>query len=829
VAGSQSPTAAAAAPGTPTAAQAQQPVLRGNRVLVRLDPSNKPSRILRPAAPGREALSPTSDIQVTYTGSWAPQAQAAFEASVQIWERLLVSSVPILVDARWEPLGQNILGSAGPTALYPSGSTYYSVALFEAMTGVNQNGTAFDIEVSINSAYSAWYFGTDGNTPSNLTDLMTIALHELTHGLGSIDTFVWNDGSGSFGLGPSGWPARYDQFVVNASLQLLTSFTNPSAALGAQLLSRQLFWNGTMGRRANGGHRPRLYAPNPYALGSSVAHLDEDTYPARSPNSLMTPFIAWQEAVHDPGPILLGMFKDMGWGIAGGGGCALSNSAYDVAWTAHTVPSSMAGAANVSVNFCNAGSEGWEPGGAASAVKVTYRWRNSGCGGVVLESGASLQLSATVQPGVVVSNFPVNVVPPVTGGAYCLEFDLVRNGITFSSQGSSTLRVNVSVTASNPYNVSWGADTAPATMVAGTSANVTLSFTNTGSATWLSGGSSTAVKLTYRWRNSNCSSVVKESGTLWWLGANVPAGATVSNYAMSITAPAGNGTYCLEFDLTRAGVTFSSQGRPTLRTTINVGAQSNVNVSWGPYMVPGTLATGATANVTLTFTNTGSTTWLSGGSAAAVKVTYRWRNSSCSSVVKESGTLWWLGANVPAGAAVSNYPMQITAPSSSGTYCLEFDLTQNGVTFSSLGRPALRVTLDVGSQSAYNVSWGAHTTPANMSAGQSTSLTLSFSNTGSAVWLSGGSPGAVKLTYRWRSSDCSSVVVESGTLWWLGADVPSGAGVSNYPMSVVPPALAGSYCLEFDLTQSGVTFSSMAKPALRLSVIVGPAGNANPG
>ena len=60
----------------------------------------------------------TSTFNVTYEGFGSfPLAQAAFQAGVDIWSDLLGSSVPIKVRARFEPLGANVLGSAGPRFL----------------------------------------------------------------------------------------------------------------------------------------------------------------------------------------------------------------------------------------------------------------------------------------------------------------------------------------------------------------------------------------------------------------------------------------------------------------------------------------------------------------------------------------------------------------------------------------------------------------------------------------------------------------------------------------------------------------------------------------
>jgi hypothetical protein len=41
------------------------------------------------------------------------------------------------------------------------------------------------------------------------------------------------------------------------------------------ITSDDLFWNGAAGVAGNGGVRPKLFAPDPFRPGSSVAHLDE--------------------------------------------------------------------------------------------------------------------------------------------------------------------------------------------------------------------------------------------------------------------------------------------------------------------------------------------------------------------------------------------------------------------------------------------------------------------------------------------------------------------------------------------------------------------------
>jgi len=275
------------------------------------------------------AITPTSTFVVTYTGFTA-QAQTAFQAAVDIWAGTVVSSVPIRVNASWSALGSGILGSAGPTNFAnfgsspPAGavaSTWYPIALANALAGSDLDSTHADISASFSSAWSAWYFGTDGNTPSNQVDFESVVLHELGHGLGFLGTMSYSSGTGSWGFGSPAKPTEYDRLTVNGSSQnLTTAFTNPSTALGTQLVSNNIFFSGTNAVAANGGVKPKLYSPTTWSGGSSISHLDDATFPPSSLNALMTHAIGYAEAEHDPGPIVKGVFTDMGWQINSGGG-----------------------------------------------------------------------------------------------------------------------------------------------------------------------------------------------------------------------------------------------------------------------------------------------------------------------------------------------------------------------------------------------------------------------------------------------------------------------------------------------------------------------------
>jgi hypothetical protein len=267
------------------------------------------------------ARTSTAVFEVEYI-DFDAQSKAAFQHAVDIWSTLIQSPVKIRIRAFWRPLGANVLGSAiwaNAFANFPNAqklNTFYPVALAEKIAGKDLNHPdSVDIFANF-SSNTSWYYGTSGTPPPSTTDLVTVVLHEIGHGLGFVDSYDVEAGQGVVGVQGSGVPIVYDLGIENASNQnLLQVFTSPSAALNTELISGNIFHGSSLATQQNGGQRPRIYAPATWSSGSSIAHLNENTYTSTSGsiNSLMTPFIGFTEVIHDPGPITLNIFSDMGW------------------------------------------------------------------------------------------------------------------------------------------------------------------------------------------------------------------------------------------------------------------------------------------------------------------------------------------------------------------------------------------------------------------------------------------------------------------------------------------------------------------------------------
>jgi len=141
-------------------------------------------------------------IEVTYIG-FPADAQQAFDYAVSIWQNLIDSPVRIRIQATWESLAQGVLGSTAPAAYYHNFdatekyNVYYPVAIAERMLGqiINPN-SGFEIVMSLGKDFPNWYFGTDGKTPSNQYDFVSVVLHEPTHGLGFTGLFLFGKWKG---------------------------------------------------------------------------------------------------------------------------------------------------------------------------------------------------------------------------------------------------------------------------------------------------------------------------------------------------------------------------------------------------------------------------------------------------------------------------------------------------------------------------------------------------------------------------------------------------------------------------------------------------------
>lgn len=177
------------------------------------------------------------------------QRQIAFLHAADIWASTIDSNVTIYVTAAFNPLAANILGSAGATFVFSDygstgyfpgpafADTWYSSALADKRAGADLNPGFADLNAQFNSNVN-FYLGLDANHGAQ-SDLVTVLLHELGHGLG-FQNFV-NESTGS---NLAGRTDVYSRFTLDISNGLLWSDMTQAQRAASAIRWSQVAWNG---------------------------------------------------------------------------------------------------------------------------------------------------------------------------------------------------------------------------------------------------------------------------------------------------------------------------------------------------------------------------------------------------------------------------------------------------------------------------------------------------------------------------------------------------------------------------------------------------------
>ncbi len=272
-------------------------------------PGLPPARLSAPQLPPA-----TSDIVITFIDVPVGM-RPAIEHAAAIWEAQITSPVKIRGTVSWVTVEGAFLARtraahhlqdpvedpklALPGVLYPA-------ALAHTIRGFRSNEGA-DFEIELNALVSDWYGGQDGQPPANQYDLVTVALHEMAHGLG-VDS-----GIGLINGVPVLSPTAFDTLLTVRDGSKL--HTRPRPALLALLTGDEILVGGPSVIIAAGGTAPRVHAPPRWEAGSSIGHFHA-FHSGTDDDALMVAALFPGWAFHDPGPMLLATLKDVGWTIS---------------------------------------------------------------------------------------------------------------------------------------------------------------------------------------------------------------------------------------------------------------------------------------------------------------------------------------------------------------------------------------------------------------------------------------------------------------------------------------------------------------------------------
>ncbi|HLZ47942.1 MAG TPA: hypothetical protein VKR80_04760, partial [Candidatus Limnocylindria bacterium] len=345
----------------------------------------------------------------------------------------------------------------------------------------------------------------------------------------------------------------------------------------------------------------------------------------------------------------------------------------------------------------------------------------------------------------------------------------------------------------------------PASAGAGTTLQLPVTLTNSGTDTWNAAGPN-PVNLSYHWLDAIGKPIVWD-GARTPLGSDVPGGG-VRQLTAAIPVPAQPGPYQLQLSLVKEGVAWLNPS-----AAYPFQATPAFNATFGAIGLP-LLLNGTTYKITVPVSNSGVATWNATG-ANLVDLSYHWTDAT-GKVVVWDGTRTPLAADVPPSAS-TQIAASVTTPTAPGAYTLTFDLVREGVAwFGSLGSQTAKVPAQV-SAAVYAATYSISAS-ASVLLGESRTVPVTVTNNGNVAWSASG-PNPVNLAYHIYSSS-GAVVLWDGARTSIGADLLPGQSRSINVTYTAPTAI-GTYTLAIDTVREGVAWlSQIGSPPAQTQLVV---------
>ena len=241
-------------------------------------------------------------LKFNLTGILNEKQRLATEYALELWSEQLAGTVPFDLEVNFVSMGQGVLGMSFFPECFEDTITHiwYPSALWNQMVDCNANPDEKDNEIWMNSDYS-FYLGLDGNGTG--MDFVTIAIHEVTHGLGFGCYCSFYDGEFFWGD-----PGIYDCQLYQG-LDGPCFIDLPNYERATLMVSNNMYAGGPGSNllKANEWERVKIYAPYNYSGGSSAHHWDSSVgFP-----TFMK--YAYDYPLHTFNDRKLGILTDMGW------------------------------------------------------------------------------------------------------------------------------------------------------------------------------------------------------------------------------------------------------------------------------------------------------------------------------------------------------------------------------------------------------------------------------------------------------------------------------------------------------------------------------------
>jgi RHS repeat-associated protein len=286
-----------------------------------------------------------------------------------------------------------------------------------------------------------------------------------------------------------------------------------------------------------------------------------------------------------------------------------------------------------------------------------------------------VQLTGAVASGASVT-IAFNVTAPAAAGTYNFQWKMVQDSVEWFGELSANVAVRVGLD-----NAQFVSQDVPTVVVPGQSYPVSVTMRNTGSSSW----SASTLGLGSQNPQDNAN----------WGLSRVPLASTVApgattTFAFNITAPSASGTYNFQWRVVDSSIGWFGDATP------NVAVQNGVNdAQFVAQNVPTSMNPGQTYPVSVTFQNTGTTTWTTANG-------YRLGSQN-----PQDNTTWGLSRvdlpnSVAPGASVT-INFNVTAPAASGPHNFQWGMVHGASEWFGSSTANVVVTVVSASENMYFV------------------------------------------------------------------------------------------------------------------------------
>ena len=494
--------------------------------------------------------------------------------------------------------------------------------------------------------------------------------------------------------------------------------------------------------------------------------------------------------------VVLGLTLGAALAGAGAGRAQAQVPPYDAVVVSQEVPATLtAGAwATVSVVVQNTGTQAWTWWESEDGYHVLDLLRSVGdpVWGV---SEILLPAQVTVTPGHT-RTFTFQVRAPATPGAYTCQWRLHHWDEAAGVEtpfGAATPAVTVQVVAPPPaYAAAFLGQEVPATLVAGQTAIVKMTFRNTGTQAWTQSADGEIVDGLY--------SVVPGAYATWGVdGLVLRRGQTVApgqqhTFSLTVVAPPTPGAYPWQWQLEHAAPGEATAfGPATPAVTLTVGAVPTLYdaVVVNEPVVPAVWEAGSCRTLAWTWRNTGTHAWTFGPDAQGNEVVVGQQSTDAAAPTRWGGGAD-LGETVAPGSEVT-VTAAVRAPAAAGTYPFQWQLGRRvndapAVVFGAATAPR---QVQVGTRYAAACEGDVCTHTLTLPAGQTATVEVALRNTGLVAWEA----GAVALVAQGGGGTPArqAATAEQGDVVTLPVTVTAGSGDGEVTWRLEGPA-ASAVC-----------------------------------